>query len=110
MSRPVGTQSPLAVSWTHSWFSWRIHILDGGPGIAEWPRVGIKGMVESRTGMCRGPEAERRRVTRNKAEHKEKMGWDVESWVFRGAWAEEWATNASVGIGSGGGEEGGGFE
>lgn len=45
-----------------------------GPGMAEWFRGGIKGMVSSRTGMCKGSEAGGVRVTRNRAEHKEKAG------------------------------------
>lgn len=34
----------------------------------------------------------------------------VESWVSREAWVEDWATGASMGIGSDGGKEGGNFE
>lgn len=45
-----------------------------GPGIAEWSRRGVKDMLDGRTGMCKGPEAGRVRVTRNRGEHKEKIG------------------------------------
>lgn len=96
---PVGTQSPFMVTLatvlllgyelaTLLDFLENSH-LRWGPGIAEWFRGGIKGMVNSRTGVCKGPEAGRVRVTRNRVEHKEKVGWDVDrSWVSREAWQE----------------------
>lgn len=42
--------------------------------MAEWSRGGVKDMVDGRTGLCKGPEAGRVRVTRNRGEYKEKMG------------------------------------